>query len=92
MTQARPVEVQQPGARRFHLQLAHLGRAARDLALEVGLVYAVVVHQIQRADAGRGQVERHNCDFQERVTPPTRQAPNHAPGGLVADKCKLRYL
>ena len=40
------------------LGLAHVGDAVDDLALQVRLVDRVEVHDAERADAGRGQVEQ----------------------------------
>ena len=46
-------------AGRDRLGLTHPGLAVGDLALQVGLVHGVVVHQGEPADAGGAQVQRH---------------------------------
>ena len=43
----------------FHLERADGGRAVDDLALQVGGIDHVVVHQADAPDAGRRQVQRH---------------------------------
>ena len=47
------------GTRRgLHLRRAHRLQVVDDLALQIGEIHAVVIHQVQIADAGGGEIQR----------------------------------
>ena len=72
------VEIEHALAGRFDLQLADAGGAVDHLALQVGVIHHVVIHQADAPDPGRRQVQRH------RRAQPARADDQHRGGFELA--------
>ena len=53
------IQVEQPGLGGIEFAPAHAARPVENLPLEVRRIHGVEVHQAERSDTGRGEVERH---------------------------------